>query len=128
MTNINIEEIITQLIKQDLSKGEVSKILNNPKEFPSKLIEKISIETAINYWNNDINYEQGDCIMNNIHSYWVFNNYFSKNYSFTKIAWECFKAFDSGELHRKGDDKSIDPSEKYTRPLIKDFLSKRNLI
>ena len=32
MTNINIKEILTQLLKQDLSKGEVSKILNNPND------------------------------------------------------------------------------------------------
>jgi hypothetical protein len=37
-------------------------------------------------------------------------------------------AFDAGEYYRETDDRSIDPSEKYTRPLIEILLRKRKEI
>lgn len=51
-----------------------------------------------------------------------------KNYEFPTIAWECYLAFDSGEYCRQEDSKSVDPAEKYIKPLIEELLKKRNLI
>jgi hypothetical protein len=41
------------------------------------------------------------------------------------LYWEVFLAFDAGEYHRNKD-KSDDPVEDFTRPLIAEFLRKHN--
>lgn len=127
-SNSNFENILKELSKEISDKKLVAHILNNPKEFPTELIEKLSLETALKYWNGKMSYEDGDCIMNNIYSFWIMNEYYFKNYGFSDIAWECYDAFDSGEYYRKEDAENIDPAEKYTKPLIEDLLRKRKKI
>lgn len=126
--NPGTEKIIEALSRKILDGNKVSDILNNPGEFPTKLIEEISLETALKYWNGQIDYEDGDCIMNNLFIYWMTNDYFVRNFEFSGIVWECYQAFDSGEFYRSNDDRSIDPSEKYTKPLVESLLRKRNKI
>lgn len=125
--NLNIEKVLAELSKEILSGNQVSDIFDNPKEFPTQLIEKLALETALRYWTEQINYEEGDFIMNNIYAFWITNEYYSKNYGFGDIAWECFEAFDAGEDYR-GDDTSIDPALTYTRPLIEKLLRKQKQI
>jgi hypothetical protein len=91
------------------------------------LIEKLSLETALKYWNGQMSYEDGDIIMSNIFICCITNEINFKNYEFPTTAWECYLAFDSGEFYRT-DDKSIHPAEKYTKPLVEELLKKRNLI
>lgn len=126
--NLNIENILIELSKEIFSGNEVGEILNNPIEYPIETIEKLSIETALKYWNGEIDYEAGDSIMNNIFGFWVTNEYFVENYGFSDVAWECYNAFDSGEYYRKEDGPNIDPVEKYTKPSIEKLLRDRNLI
>ncbi len=126
--NFDIEKILTELSKDLFSGNDVGEILNNPTEFPTEIIQKISIETALKYWNGDIDYEAGDCIMNNIFGFWVTNEFFVQNYGFSDIAWDCYNAFDAGEYIRKEDGPEIDPVEKYTKPSIEKILRNRNLI
>ncbi|MBT2558277.1 hypothetical protein J7E24_10820 [Hymenobacter sp. ISL-91] len=126
--SINIENILSKLSASLLNADQVAEILGNPLEYPTETIEIISIETALRYWNKEIEYITGDYIMNNIYSFWWTNdNYFAK-YGFSDIAWECFDAFDSGEYRHPNDDTSIDPVDKYTRPMIKKFLLSQKLI
>ena len=126
--NSNIEKMLAELSKKILSGNQVADIFDNPKEFPTHLIEKLSLETALKYWTGQINYQDGDCIMNNIYAFWVTNEYYFKNYAFSDIAWECYDAFDSGEYYREDDDSNIDPPETYTRPLVERLLRKRKQI
>ena len=126
--NRNIEKILSELSKENLSGNQVSQILNNPKEYPKELVEKLSLETALKYWNGKMDYEDGDCIMNNVYAFWVTNEDYFENYEFPDIAWECYDAFDSGEYRRKDDAKNIDSAEKYTKPLIENLLRKRKHI
>ena len=125
--NSNIEKMLAELSKQILSGNQLSHLFDNPKEFPTHLVEKLALETALRYWIGQFNYEEGDCIINNIYSFWITNDY-SHNYAFSGIAWECYDAFDCGEYYHFDDDRSIEPAEKYTRPFIEALLRKRNLI
>ncbi|WP_316765635.1 hypothetical protein [Pedobacter frigiditerrae] len=126
--NLDIENILAKLSRKILRVEEVSLILNNPVDFPTELVENLALITAIRYWNNEINFEDGDCIINNVYRFWWTNDFYVGNYPFSEIAWECYEAFDAGEYPRTNDDKTIDPAEKYTRPFIEDMLKKRNLI
>ena len=66
---IDIDHILHQLSKGMLNADEVADILHHPVEYPKMLIEKLSTETALRYWNEEINYKAGDYIMNNIYFY-----------------------------------------------------------
>jgi hypothetical protein len=38
------------------------------------------------------------------------------------VFWQVYLAFDAGEYLHNGDERSVDPVEKYTRPLINAIL------
>ena len=118
MTNI-----LDKLSKESLSGTEVSEILGNPTDFPTELVENLSLKTAVEFWNGKMDYEDGDCIMNNLYSFWITNTHYVQNFGFGKIAWTCYEAFDAGEYLRPTDEPDTDPVEKYTKPIIEQLLS-----
>jgi hypothetical protein len=124
----NMESILHELSKRDLDANQVANILNNPDSFPTELIEKISLETAIKFWGGKISYDDGNHIMNRIYDFWLWNEYFFKNFTFPSIAQKCYDAFDSGEYRHDGDEPSISPVEKYTKSRIENLLRCQNLI
>ncbi|TCC88243.1 hypothetical protein EZ428_21215 [Pedobacter frigiditerrae] len=124
---LDTEEILVELAKKIIGGNEVNNILNNPNEFPTELIENLSLTTALKYWKGEINYVEGDYIINNLYSFWLTKDYYL-NYGFSEIAWECYEAFDAGEYFRSDDDRKIDPAEKYTKPLIEEILKRKNKI
>jgi hypothetical protein len=125
---LTTEAILEKLSKELLNGNQVCDILNNPIEFPTRLIEEISLATALKYWKGEMDYFDGDCIMTNLFGFWVTDERYFKNRDFPDIAWECYEAFDSGQFVREHDDNSIVPSEKYTRPLVESLLRRRQLI
>ena len=125
MKVLNIEQTLVDLAKRSLAGEEVGEILRSPNEFPVEIAEKIALLTAVKYWNKEISFLEGDCIINNLFVFWVTNDYFVKNYPFTDTLWECYLAFDAGEYYRSDDDRALDdPPEKYTKPLIKEMLQR----
>ena len=126
--NFTTETVLAELSKEILSGNQVGDMLNNPIEFPAKLIEELSLATALRYWKGQMTYSDADCIMNKLYLYCMNNTGMDKNDGFFGIAWECYLAFDAGEFYRDNDDSSIDPSEKYTRPLVESLLKKQKLI
>ena len=81
-----MNKILNKLSLELLSGKDISEILDHPKEYPIKLVEKLSIEVAKLYWNGKMSFEEGDCVMNNLQSFWVTNDYFVKNSGFGKIS------------------------------------------
>ena len=128
LCTIEVKDILEKLSKELLSGPEVAEIFGDPKVYPTKLIEDLSIETAKRYWKGEIDFGDGDCIMNNLQSYWVTNDDFVKHFEFGRIAWECYEAFDAGEYLRSTDDSEIDPAEKYTKPLIERLLRREKIV
>ncbi|MFN0292670.1 hypothetical protein [Pedobacter helvus] len=122
--NLTAEKILNEL----LIGNELSNILNNPKEFPSELMEILSIIVALKFFKNEISYSDGDQIMNSVWGFWVTNDHYIENYPIPENVYECYGAFDAGEYYRTEDDATINPIEKYTRPLIEEFLKKLNKI
>ena len=122
------EKILVELSRKLLNTAEIVDLFSNSKDFPKEMLKKLSLETALKYWNGQISYQDGDTIMNNIFIGCIHNETDFENYEFPDTAWECYLAFDSGEFYRRDDEKSVVPAEKYTKPLIKELLKKRNLI
>ena len=118
MINIQLKKLSVKI----LDFNAVDNILGNPKEYPTKLIEDLSIETAWKFYKQEISYLEGDFIMNNIYAFWI--HQYCKEFGFSEIAWECYEAFDSGEFSRQSDDSELDPIEIYTKPLIEELLKK----
>jgi hypothetical protein len=121
-----MKEIHKKLSKGILNKNEVNEILGDSQKYPFELIEKISIDIAEKYLSGEIDYLYGDNVMNNLYSYWTSNQNYFKNYGFGKIAFECYEAFDNGEYLRKRNKPNDNPTEFYTKPLIKELLDKIN--
>ena len=66
--------------------------------------------------------------MNFLYDFWVLNENYFANYVFSEVALECYEAFDSGEYYHDGDERSIDPVEKYTKPKIENLLKRIKLM
>lgn len=124
-TNIETELIFLELLNSDT---ELDIILNHPTEFPSELIEKLSILIAIKYWNKDIDYYDANEMICKIYGYWITNELFFNNYAFPDISWDCYNAFDAGEYHHKEDNEMVDPIDKYTNSEIETLLKKIQII
>ena len=117
-----MNEVLNKLSKESLSGSEVSELFGNPEAFPTDLVENLSIQTAFDFWTGKMDCEDGDCIMNNLQTFWISNEHYVKNYEFGKASWICYEAFDAGEYIRPSDGPGIDPVEVYTKPIIKKLL------
>ena len=124
-----IEEILFKLSKENLNTVAIGDLFKNSQDHGTQLIEKMSLEVALQFWNGQISYQDGNMFM-----YLLldiarkFNESNLNEYEFSNIAWECYLAFDDGEYYHIGDDKTVDPSEKYTKPCIEKILKKKKLI
>lgn len=122
--NLTPEKILNEL----LIGNELGDILNNLREFPSELIENLSIIVALKFFKNEISYSDGDQIMNDVWGFWVTNDYYIENHPIPNNVYECYEAFDAGEYNRTDDDITVDPVEKYTKPLIEELLKRTKQI
>ncbi|WP_248724566.1 hypothetical protein [Seonamhaeicola sp. ML3] len=121
-------EILEKLSKESLSGTEIGEIFGNPSDFPNELVENLSVKTAVDFWNGEIDFEDGDMIMNNLQTFWVTNEHFVKNFGFGEVSWICYEAFDAGEYIRPTDHPNTDPIEKYTKPILENLLRELNKI
>ncbi|WP_431226887.1 hypothetical protein [Burkholderia contaminans] len=53
------------------------------------------------------------------------NMMYLAEWNLAEFAWSVFLAFDNGEFYRSEDSEEIDPSEKYTKPMMRRALSNR---
>ncbi|MEP3209746.1 MAG: hypothetical protein ABJN95_11175 [Maribacter sp.] len=127
-SDLNTDNILDQLSEKQLDGNVVADILNKPRKFPTELIEKISIETALKYWNGDIDFADGTCIMNNLYFYWQLNPLHFESEGFSKLSMDCYEAFDAGEYRREEDGPEVNLGEKYTKPIIEEILKSINAI
>ena len=123
-----MNSILQSLAARSYTGAEIDELLGSPTSFPSELVEKLSIETALNFWKGLFTFDEGDYIMNNLHSYWFANEAYCLNHEFPRVAYDCYLAFDDGEHLHGSKDSSIDPVELYTKPQIKELLKELKLI
>jgi len=79
--------ILEFLAKEIYNGNEVAKILNNPTTYPYDLIKDLSLITARLFYNNKIDYIDGNYIMSNLYNYWH-SDFFTNN-DFGDIADDC---------------------------------------
>lgn len=86
----NTGQILADLTREVLRGDHAASIRNYPRKFPTELIEKLSLATALKHWNGQINYRDGDGIMNTIYTFLITNEDYVKKYNFPDIFWECY--------------------------------------
>lgn len=131
-----IGKFLSLLSDNNFDKEIITDIFDSSVEYSIDLLDHLSLIIAIKYFNREIEFKLGDYIMNIIF-FKIFDilslnkstNPFSVSQNeLPRISRECYLAFDAGEYYRDNDDKNVDPSEKYTRPLIEELLRDLNKI
>jgi hypothetical protein len=88
------------------------------------LLDDIADYVARSYDARTMSYDAADRAMNAAYSLSVQEKYLAANdRTLPSLVIEVYEAFYSGEYHHHGDTKDIDPEVKYTKPLIKAYLS-----
>lgn len=90
----NTGQILADLTREVLRGDHAASIRNYPRKFPTELIEKLSLATALKHWNGQINHRDGDGIMNTIYTFLITNKDYVKKYKFPDIFWECYAHLD----------------------------------
>lgn len=91
----------------------------------SDVLDELSCHVAQAYDKSEMTYQTGDVIMNaafGVISSAQFRA--EQDEALPELTFEVYQAFDEGEYFHRGDGKEVNPEEKYTKPLIKRFLSK----
>jgi hypothetical protein len=91
---------------------------------PSAFFEHFARRVAHEYDAEILSYEIADCAMNSLSSYclsWY-------DVQLPSYAHEVYSAFDQGEFKHQGDDESVDPEVKYTRPQIRALVVRDSIL
>ncbi|QJP08622.1 hypothetical protein [Pseudomonas multiresinivorans] len=86
---------------------------------PQDLLNELSVWVAENYLQGSLDFDFCDSVMNGIINAVVEVGMTSE---LPQPAFSLYQAFDQGEWIRNSDSPEIDPSEKYTRPMILEIL------
>ena len=82
-----IEEILRELSKENLNTDIIVDLFKNSQEHGTQLIENLSLELALEFWNGQISYQDGDIIINILLTIASkFNEADFKEYEFSTIA------------------------------------------
>jgi hypothetical protein len=92
---------------------------------PSQVLDDLARHVAKQYEDGDMAYEDADAIMNSVFGLITSRRFRAEqDEAFPAVTFEVYQAFDAGEFFRAGEGEAgIQPDEKYTRPLVKLFLS-----
>lgn len=83
--------------------------------------DSVSLEIAQEYQAGGLSFEICDGIMNDLWPMVVEGLMLSGEHELPCPFYEIYEAFDAGEYHRKAD-RSDDPVELYTKPMIEELL------
>jgi hypothetical protein len=89
-----------------------------------ELLDELEHFVAKQYFTDQLQFDEADKIMNAAWSLCVSEDYWADHdRTVPEATREVFEAFDAGEYSHAGDDPSVDPEVKYTKPLIAAFLA-----
>jgi len=109
---------------------EKIKFINFAKSQNLDIVEftnTFALELARRYKDQEYDFSFCDGVANWLMSFMTDEWFLSVNENTVPSpAWDIFLAFDQGEYHHEGDDKTIVPHKKYTLPEITKILSNEN--
>jgi hypothetical protein len=87
------------------------------------LLDRLSLEVAVEYAAGILSYEMADQIMNAVYVAMMTPEFLAVH-QMPELTLEVFEAFDSGEYIHRGDESREDPVEKHTKTKIAALLSR----
>jgi hypothetical protein len=85
-------------------------------------LDAISLHIARQFASHHLSYDISDSIMNHVMGYCC------RLEKFPELMWSVYLAFDRGEYYHPEEDHDLHPSERYTRPMIMEILSKHSIV
>jgi hypothetical protein len=77
------------------------------------LLDQIGLALALGFETGDLSYQFCDDLVNHL-----FALHCDSALGPDSLFWRVFGAFDEGEFRHAGDEASVDPVDKYTRPFL----------
>jgi hypothetical protein len=79
----------------------------------SEIYDVLAMHLAVGFRKQVFDFGFCDDILNQLQG-----NVLQSHEDWPNLFWDVFLAFDAGEYYHSGDDRIIDPVEKYTKPLL----------
>lgn len=119
---MNIYELANKCLGQNLKREEFDQFLIDHNISFESLCNQIANNLAKNYLLGKLDFYFCDQVMNRIDTFII--DALSEEIidTFPEPAYSIYIAFDQGEYYHKDDDRSIDPAEKYTKPMLSEII------
>ena len=88
----------------------------------NELLSAVSVFVAKQYESKALHFAEADTTMNSLWA--ILFEQPASEIRIPEVLQDVFDAFDQGEYYHAGDDKGIDPEEKYPIPMLKAALEK----
>jgi hypothetical protein len=117
-----MDAIIQELINDSFRIGDIDEICKISRKTREVVFNELALELANRFQKGTLSYQDADWAMNCVWNFMIKDAMEQgEGFSLAQPAFEIYEAFDEGEYdHRDGSD----PVEKYTKPQIKEILSR----
>ncbi|WP_077038454.1 hypothetical protein [Pelomonas sp. KK5] len=90
-----------------------------------QMLDSFSIFVASAYASGEMPFDEASVIINAVFGVGLSEPFWAAHDRVVPPSMmEVYQAFDAGEYHHPGDGPEVDPEQKYTQPLIADFLAR----
>ncbi|PMN62279.1 hypothetical protein, partial [Enterovibrio norvegicus] len=120
---MSMKTIIEKASDGVLEEREVIAFSESKRMSLDEFAHEFSKSVAQHYWNGSYDYHLCDGAMNWLYGFLTDPTYLiTTNNTISEFPLDVYLAFDAGEYHHAGDEKSVDPVRKYTDPAIEKLL------
>jgi len=120
-----VRAVVELLVEDVLACGLDASLLDGldsrPDDEVAACLDALAFRVARAFDDGELDYSPGDAVMNQAWTYCVVSDLIARRPQ-PPFMYAVFEAFDLGEFYHPGDSSSVDPVEKYTRPLIREAL------
>ena len=93
---------------------------------PEVFCNEFSILVAKGFVKGELSYRFCDDAMNFLWGFITTPPVFGPDKNIPEPAFVIYQAFDEGEYYHSGDNREVDPVEKYTKPMVNEILRELN--
>ncbi len=120
---MNIYQLVRKAAEQKLHREEFNQYLQVEGMAFDALCNQIATQLAKNYLQGKLDFYFCDQVMNRINNFMIDALFEELISTLPEPADSIYLAFDQGEFHHSGDDRNIDPAEKYTKPRLQEIMT-----
>ncbi len=120
---MNVYQLVNKAAEQNLLREEFNQYLQDQGKSFDVLCNQIATQLAKNYLQGRLDFYFCDQVMNLIYTFMIDALFEETITTLPEPADSIYLAFDQGEFYHNGDDRNIDPAEKYTKPRLQEIMS-----